>query len=139
MPATRTATVVSVLGLVFTALGLWFTYQQYHQKIDPRPALDVTAARVIQRLHLNFDNYVLSGETDRLEITISNRGGVEASNITASDKVYERVRLLFKEAGKTAPQERIPDMPPDAVQVITLMDDAEKGDDFVKTYFRGKR
>lgn len=89
MAESRTTTVVGVVGLLLTAIGLWFTYSDSKRKTDEsRPALDITQARVIERSYLTGARpgqfsvtETWDQEVDTLQFTLHNAGKGEASEV----------------------------------------------------------
>lgn len=89
MADSRSTTLIAVLGLLLTAVGLWFTYSDSKQKTyESRPALDITQARVIERSYLTGarpGTFTLvtptDEEVDTIQFSLHNTGKGEASNV----------------------------------------------------------
>ena len=90
-----------MLGLVLTGFGVYIAYLGYARSLDSsRPALDVIKARLIQRSHVTFKDQQIAGEFDRLELTIQNKGTVEATQSAVPTTAWDEVAQIYKDAGK---------------------------------------
>jgi hypothetical protein len=122
---------------VLSGLGLWSAYLAHQQEsAKARPALDITGARVIDRSALTFDDGK-PDEIDEIELTVINRGTVEAADVTFHNKLEQSVAKMFSTIGKPVPTLRADNIPPNGTWVREVPDNPISGDGMpLTTVFR---